>query len=197
MRLGLVRADVLRDAAGLTGGDGRLADGVEQRRLAVVDVAHDRDDRGPRGEIVGIVLEELLLVLLVGGVADDDLALDLAGDELHRVVAERLRDGHHLAEGEHDLDDLCRRDAQGRGEILDRDARLDDDRTVGLDLVTALAAAAGAGGTTAGGAHGRARSTAVNDDAALALAGHCTTGAHGAARRTGRAGLVCRHQASV
>ena len=39
------RADVLRDAAGL----GRLhaggADGVEQRRLAVVDVAHDGDDR--------------------------------------------------------------------------------------------------------------------------------------------------------
>ena len=43
-----VGADVLRDAAGLAGGDVGLADGVEQRRLAVVDVAHDRDHRRAR-----------------------------------------------------------------------------------------------------------------------------------------------------
>ena len=43
--LGLVGADVLRDPAGLGLDDGGLADRVEQRRLAVVDVAHDRDDR--------------------------------------------------------------------------------------------------------------------------------------------------------
>ena len=40
-----VRADVLRDAAGFALGDLRFADGVEQRRLAVIDVAHDGDDR--------------------------------------------------------------------------------------------------------------------------------------------------------
>ncbi len=44
----LVRADVLRDAAGLGGDDTRVADRVEQRRLAVVDVAHDRHDRRTR-----------------------------------------------------------------------------------------------------------------------------------------------------
>ena len=44
----LVGADVLGDAAGLAGRHRGLADGVEQRRLAVVDVAHDRDDRGAR-----------------------------------------------------------------------------------------------------------------------------------------------------
>ena len=48
----VVRADVLRDAAGLAGDDVRLADVVEQRRLAVVDVAHDRDDRRTRHEIL-------------------------------------------------------------------------------------------------------------------------------------------------
>ena len=32
------RADVLRDAASLGRGDSRIADGVEQRRLAVVDM---------------------------------------------------------------------------------------------------------------------------------------------------------------
>ena len=39
----LVGADVLRDAAGLAGRHGGVADGVEQAGLAVVDVAHDGD----------------------------------------------------------------------------------------------------------------------------------------------------------
>ena len=56
----LVRADVLRDAAGLAGDDARLADGVEQARLAVVDVAHDRDDRRARDEILGASSNDLL-----------------------------------------------------------------------------------------------------------------------------------------
>ena len=46
--LDAVGADVLRDAAGLAGRDVGLADRVEQRRLAVVDVAHDGHDRGAR-----------------------------------------------------------------------------------------------------------------------------------------------------
>ena len=49
--LDLVGADVLGDAAGLAGDDVGLADRVEQRRLAVVDVAHDGDDRRPRHEV--------------------------------------------------------------------------------------------------------------------------------------------------
>ena len=44
----LIGADVLRDAAGFAATDVRAADRVEQRRLAVVDVAHDRDDRRAR-----------------------------------------------------------------------------------------------------------------------------------------------------
>ena len=43
-----VRADLLRDAARFTGGDVGLANLVQQRRLAVVDVAQDGDDRRPR-----------------------------------------------------------------------------------------------------------------------------------------------------
>jgi hypothetical protein len=39
----VVRADVLRDAARLTRGHFRLADVIEQRGLAVIDVAHDGD----------------------------------------------------------------------------------------------------------------------------------------------------------
>ena len=54
----LVGADVLRDAAGLAGDDLRRADRVQQRRLAVVDVAHDRDDRRAVDEILLGVLED-------------------------------------------------------------------------------------------------------------------------------------------
>ena len=43
----LVGGDVLRDAAELTLGQSRLANRVEQGRLAVVDVTHDRHDRRP------------------------------------------------------------------------------------------------------------------------------------------------------
>ena len=92
----LVRADVLRDPAGLGLDDRRLADRVEQRRLAVVDVAHDRDDRRPRREILLGVLEDLRLVVLVGGVLDRDLAVELGGDQLDLVVGQRLRDLDHL-----------------------------------------------------------------------------------------------------
>ena len=50
----VVRADVLRDAAGFAGDHVRLADVVEQRRLAVVDVTHDGDDGRTRtGALLG------------------------------------------------------------------------------------------------------------------------------------------------
>jgi hypothetical protein len=66
----VVRADVLRDAAGLAGDHVRLADVVEQRRLAVVDVAHDGDHGRARHERllvdrVGLVLAEVGAVLLL------------------------------------------------------------------------------------------------------------------------------------
>lgn len=41
----LVSTDVLRNAAGFVAGDIGLTDGVEETRLAVVDVTHDGDDR--------------------------------------------------------------------------------------------------------------------------------------------------------
>ena len=43
-----VGTDVLGDAPGFTGGDASFADGVEQRSLAVVDMAHESDDRRAR-----------------------------------------------------------------------------------------------------------------------------------------------------
>ena len=127
VHLGLVRADVLRDPAGLRLDDRRLADRVEQRRLAVVDVAHDRDHRRARREILLGVVEGRRLELLLGRVLDRDLALELGRDELDLLVGERLRRRPHLAEAHEDLDDLAHRHAERLREILDRDAGLDRD----------------------------------------------------------------------
>ena len=45
-----VSADVLGDPAGFARRDARLADRIHQRRLAVIDVTHERDDRAARLE---------------------------------------------------------------------------------------------------------------------------------------------------
>ena len=112
--LGLIGADVLRDPAGLGLDDGRLANRVEQRRLAVVDVAHDRHDRRARREIgLGVVVRRRL-ELLLGGVLDRDLAVELRPDDLDLLVGERLRRGPHLAEPHEDLDELGHRNAERR-----------------------------------------------------------------------------------
>ena len=85
---------------------------------------------GGRGSsVLLVVLVGLRVDLLVGGVADDDLAARLGGEQLDGLVGERLRDGHHLAEVHHELDDLRDRQPDRSGEILDVDARGDRDRT--------------------------------------------------------------------
>ena len=127
----LVGADVLRDAAGLAGRHLGLADRVEQRRLAVVDVAHDRHDRRARLEVLVGVVELRLGVDLVGRVDDLDLLVELVREHLDGVVGQRLGERGHLAELHQLLDDLGDRDAEVLGDVLDRRAGVDLD-DVGL-----------------------------------------------------------------
>ncbi len=47
-----VSADVLGDSAGFARGDARLANRIHQRRLAVIDVTHERDNRAARLEFL-------------------------------------------------------------------------------------------------------------------------------------------------
>ena len=100
--LDLVRTDVLGDAAGLARDDVRLADAVEERGLAVVDVTHHGDDRRARLEerLVVVVFAEHRLQLelgLLAGLDEEDLGTERLGDELDHLVGERLRAGDHLA----------------------------------------------------------------------------------------------------
>ena len=108
----LVGADVLCDPARFGVDDGRFPDRIEKGRLAVVDVAHDRDDRWSCREVGIAVFEYLGLGVVVGRMLDHDLALDLGRDQQHGLVAQRLGDRDHLAQAHHDLDDLRDRDPE-------------------------------------------------------------------------------------
>ena len=134
----LVGTDVLGDAAGLPGHDVGRADAVEQQRLAVVDVAHDGDDRGP-GPLVGVVLLVLVLevagqelrLLLFARVDQPHVGADLGREELDHVVGQRLRRHDHLALQEQEAHDVTGAAVELRAEIASRRAALDDDLTVG------------------------------------------------------------------
>ena len=88
----LIGADVLGDAAGFAGDDIGLADGVEQRRLAVVDVAHDRDDRRPRHRRAVFVgpVEEALFDVGFGDALDG--VAHFLGDQLGGVGVDHVGD---------------------------------------------------------------------------------------------------------
>ena len=102
-----IGADVLGDAAGLARDHVRLADGVEEARLAVVDVAHDHDDGGTGDQLFGGVLVVVKEALLD---RDHDfllyLAAELGGDVLGGVKVDVLVDGGHDAVLDQALDDL-------------------------------------------------------------------------------------------
>ena len=149
-----------------------LADRVEQRRLAVVDVAHDRDDRRPRREIRLVVLEDLGLVVLLGGVLDRHLALRprrrSARPPRRRATASTVC---ICAEAHQDLDDLRHRDAERLREVLDGDAGRDGDRPGRRDdSAAAPSAAASCRSRRLARVLARARGAGVDDDAALAAA---------------------------
>ena len=117
----LIGADVLRDATRLARGDVGVADRVEQRSLPVVDVAHDRDDRGAGllvAFFVGLTDEALFDVGLryaLGRVAE------LAHDEFRRVRVDHVVDLVHRALTHQELDDVNGSFGHAVGEFLYRD----------------------------------------------------------------------------
>ncbi len=119
----LVGADVLGDPTRLAGDDLGLPDRVEQRRLAVVDVAHDRDHRRAVDELVVGVIEDGRLGDLLGGADHLDLAVERVGEHLDGLVGERLRERRHLAEAHELLDHVGAADAEDLGDLAHGRAR--------------------------------------------------------------------------
>lgn len=125
----LVGTDVLGDATGLARDDVRLADGIEEAGLTVVDVTHDGDDRRTRHEVflAALVLAELdveaLEELAVLFLRADDLnrVVHLVGQHFQRLVGDGLGGRDHFAEVHHHGDerrrvgvDLLREVGEGR-----------------------------------------------------------------------------------
>src|SRR5581483_7730834 len=140
---GLVGTGVLGDAAGLAGHHVRLADAVEQLRLAVVDVAYDGDDRRPRFEqrlvvLVVVVERQQLLQLELGlhaGLDEDHVGAELLGDQLDHLVGQRLGGRDHLAGHHQHADDVGRGPVELGRQVLDGGEPGDDDLALGYRCV--------------------------------------------------------------
>ncbi len=206
----LVRTDVLGDAAGLTGDHVRVADAVEELRLAVVDVAHDGDDRrtmrlaGVLAVVVLVVeLQQLLQLdlLLFTRIDELDLGTDLGREQLDHVVGQRLRGRDHLALLHQEPHHVRGGAVDLRSELLRRGGALDHHDTLGhgglvgrvgravhrLQLVTATAATAlSALGWAALGATG----ATTRASARTATAGRSTTGTTSAGPSTWTTGTT-------
>ncbi|MNS63753.1 hypothetical protein D3C72_968560 [compost metagenome] len=125
----LIGADVLGDAAGFAARHIRGAQGVEQRGLAVVDVAHDGHDRRTR--------RGGFLVVGLGQEAGFDVgfrhALDghaeLFGHQFGGVGVDHVVDLHHQTLTHQELDDVDAADGHPVGQLLHGDDVGDDDFT--------------------------------------------------------------------
>ena len=126
--LDLISADGLGDAAGLARGDVGLADGVQDAGLAVVDVAHDADDRRTCHQI-GLVVLLLDEQPLLDG--DVDLVLhlgaELLGDQGGGVEVDHVVDGVHLAHLHALGNDLAGLLLEAGGQLADGDLVGDGD----------------------------------------------------------------------
>ena len=114
-----VGADVLGDPAGLALRDPRRANRVEQRRLAVIDVAHDGDHRRARDLVLGVDLLGLDLQQLLFEALHLDVSTEVPRDHRRGLVVERAVDGHHHAALDQFLEDVLGLDVQFRCEISD------------------------------------------------------------------------------
>ena len=140
----LIGADMLGDAAGLAGGDVGRANGVEQRRLAVIDMAHDGDDRRARLQIRRIVrgVEHALFDVGFGDAPHG--VTEFLGDELGGVGVDRVGDLRHMTLLHEDADHVDAALGHAVGQFLDGDRFWNDHFAGDLFLGLAIAVAADA-----------------------------------------------------
>ncbi len=124
----VVRADVLRDAAGLALGNLRFANRVEQRRLAVIDVAHHGDHGRAPLHVFGQGLVAFGRDQLLLEAPHLDLGAELARDVLGHLDVHRAVDGHHHALHQQLGEHVLHADVELVGEILHRHALGERDR---------------------------------------------------------------------
>ena len=156
----LVGTDLLGDATGLTGGDPGLSDGVEQRGLAMVDVAEHGDPRRPRAQAARRLLAEVekgvpcprpIRTRRRRRVLAPRLEAEVIGRKGHGVEVERLVGARHDPVAHQVLDELGDGDRQPRRQVFDgeRGGKRDllqrgDDGTSGVRVDSSAATSASA-----------------------------------------------------
>ena len=122
----LIGADMLGDAAGFAGDHIGMAQRIEQRGLAVVDMAHHGHDRRTRLGIGRIVDDVEQAFLDVGGGDALDGVAEFLGDQLRGVGIDHVGDLVHRALLHQQPDDVDRALGHAVGEFLDVDGFRDD-----------------------------------------------------------------------
>ena len=106
--LNLVGADVLGYTTGLGGGGFIAEEGVEEGSFAVVDVAHDGDDRGTRNGAIGEFALFRRVIFCCGLLLDFNVReAELLDDDCGCFVVDALVDGRDDAVFKQ-LSDKCR-----------------------------------------------------------------------------------------
>ena len=107
-RFHMIRTDVLRDAARFTRGNLGAADVVQKRRLTVVNVTHDRDDRGTGhgGVLLGTLFDFTQERFRIVGLGGNRLVAHFFNENHGRILIKHLIDGDHLAHLHQNLDDF-------------------------------------------------------------------------------------------
>ena len=123
----LIGADMLGDAAGFARHHIGVAQRVEQRGLAVVDMAHHGHDRRTRLGVGGIVDRVEQAFLDVGGGDALDGVAEFLGDQLRGIGIDHVGDLVHRALLHQQADHVDRAFGHAVGEFLDVDGFRDDD----------------------------------------------------------------------
>ncbi len=113
----LIGADVLGDAAGFARRHIGRADGVEQRGLAVIDMAHNGDHRRARPRLSRIVGDVEQAFFDVGFRHAAHAVAHFLGDQLGGIGVDHVVDGRHLALLHQQPDDVDRAFGHAVGEI--------------------------------------------------------------------------------
>ena len=105
-RFNLVGTNMLGDAAGLARHNRSVAQGIQQRRLAVIDMAHNGDNRSTRLHAVYriIVPHQTFFNIRLGYPLDG--MTKVFGDQLGGICVDDIIDGVHFALLHQELDDI-------------------------------------------------------------------------------------------
>ena len=126
-RLDVVGPDVLRDSPGLSRRDLGAADVVEERSLAMVDVAHDRHHGRARLGLHALVGSLRQVGLRIFELRRPRLVPHFLDDDHRRLLVEDLVDRGHGAELHQHLDHLGRLDRHPVRQLAHRDRLRDGD----------------------------------------------------------------------